>query len=708
MAKEKGFYKSYGLEVNIQEVDGKKSVVEKVLSNEADYGVGDSAIIYDKMRGKEVTALFAVFQHSPLALMTLKSSGIDSVDKLKGKKIMLSVNNLNNASIMSMLSSRKVDNFKLIPMTHKIEDLLQGKVDAYAVYVTDQPFLLKQKGIGYTLLNPMDYGFDFYGDILFTSSKELNEHPERVRRFTEASLKGWKYAFTHVNETIKVILEKYNTQYHTYNSLKHEEIQMRKFSGIDQNRFGEITQERVNYIGNILTLINPHIKKGSLEDFVYRYDPLRLTESEERFLREIKTVRMCNNPDWMPIEYYDEKGEAKGIAIDTMDLIQKKLQNKLTFVPVHTNSWKESLRYLEEGKCDILPSASVTKKRLKYANFTDPYLYYDLFIITKNDRPYIGSLEDVIDRKMARKKGSGLIAKLKTRYPNIQIIETESHAETFRKVASGEAYFTIATLPVVSYFSSKFALSNLKIVGFIDQTYALSIAVRKDLPELLSIMQKGLNSVSKEEHNGIYLKWRSIKMEQKVDYAFISKVAAGIFILVLFFYYRQTQLKKHNKRLEELTVTDSLTGIYNRVKLDQELDKRERMRGTCSLIVLDIDYFKEVNDIHGHLVGDEVLKSVAKLISNTLHRKEIFGRWGGEEFMIITPYSKEETLDLAEKIRYLLSDNYLEEIGKSVTASFGVAFFESDDTVTSLVKKADAALYRAKENGRNRVAEANE
>jgi len=264
-----------------------------------------------------------------------------------------------------------------------------------------------------------------------------------------------------------------------------------------------------------------------------------------------RVIRMCNNPNWAPIEFAKE-GDMKqmsGIAIDTLKLLEKKLN--VMFVNVPTESWAQSQKYLKEGKCEILPAAIATEKRKKYANFTTPYLIYKLAIITKSDKPFVNTLDDVMDKSIARKHGSGLISKLKAIEPHVNIIETKDYQESLQKVARGEAYCTIATLPVASYFINKFSLHDLHVAGYTNMRYRLSIAVDKNDSELLEILNAGLADITQKEQKNIYLKWVNRKLVETVDYTNILYIAAFILILLLLFMYRHTILKQANRTLQK-------------------------------------------------------------------------------------------------------------------------------------------------------------
>lgn len=161
------------------------------------------------------------------------------------------------------------------------------------------------------------------------------------------------------------------------------------------------------------------------------------------------------------------------------------------------------------------------------------------------------------------------------------------------------------------------------------------------------------------------------------------------------------------KELEQVASIDKLTGLYNRRMIDEliniEIEKHKRNPyDGLSVILIDVDYFKNVNDTFGHLIGDMVLTQTAKIIIENSRKSDIKGRFGGEEFIIICPQTTvESALRLAEKIRMAIESFKFEEVGYK-TISLGISTFKNNDTVESLIKKADTALYQAKNSGRNK------
>ncbi|MBI1905016.1 MAG: GGDEF domain-containing protein [Rhodocyclales bacterium] len=167
------------------------------------------------------------------------------------------------------------------------------------------------------------------------------------------------------------------------------------------------------------------------------------------------------------------------------------------------------------------------------------------------------------------------------------------------------------------------------------------------------------------------------------------------------------ELAFKNQQLETLSITDRLTDIFNRRKLDEVLEREclraQRTGSALSLIIIDVDHFKRVNDTYGHQRGDEVLRDIARILRQNVRALDTVGRWGGEEFMIIcTETPRAGAAALAESIRTEIENHAFPDMER-ITASLGVAECRADGRAEELVRHADQALYRAKEEGRNQV-----
>jgi len=198
----------------------------------------------------------------------------------------------------------------------------------------------------------------------------------------------------------------------------------------------------------------------------------------------------------------------------------------------------------------------------------------------------------------------------------------------------------------------------------------------------------------------------SLSLESFVMHCFWMLASFSFGFLVAYLLERSyKEVFSTHEQLTKLATTDKLTGLYNRTKLDEllqdELNRNERFHHTFGLVIMDIDHFKTINDTYGHQVGDTILIELGKLISQELRSTDKVIRWGGEEFMLIyRETDREEVLKMIEKLRQKISQ-HLFSTSVSITASFGLTHYSNDDTIDSMIKRADDALYFAKNNGRN-------
>jgi len=447
-----------------------------------------------------------------------------------------------------------------------------------------------------------------------------------------------------------------------------------------------------------------HLQAKWSKNIFPKEERLLFSLDEQMYLSSKKHITMCIDPDWMPLEMNDH-GKHIGMAADYIQAMEKFIGVPITLVS--TKTWLESIEYAKEQKCDIFSLAMPTPERRMYMNFTHPYLRIPIVIVSKIDKIFYSDLSSLVNVPIGIAKGYAYGEILKVRYPEMDLIEVENDAEGLKKVEEGKLFGYIGTLATVAYQIQKEYYGSLKIVGKFDEKWELGVATRKDEPLLLSIFEKAIDSIDSTTNQTILNRWVAVTYAEPVSYRYLYIVAALIGVIILIVLVRQYQLKRYNAQLEILSNTDKLTGIHNRLKLDDILEYEKKMfdrdQLPLSIIMFDLDHFKNVNDNYGHKRGDEVLKSVAKIVTQTKRESDTFGRWGGEEFLVICPDTTlEGARALAEKLRAAIEAYEFSEI-ISLTASFGVAQFEKYDSIVKVFDKADKALYQAKAHGRNSV-----
>jgi ABC-type nitrate/sulfonate/bicarbonate transport system substrate-binding protein len=393
VAKEKGFYEEVGLDVELRQWHHDIDMTQEVLSQRADFAVARPSVVIDASQGKEVVALYATFQNSPLVYVALEKSNIKTIKDFKNKRIMTS-NDMNlDASLIAMTKSEGIDIDTLVLQKHSfnVDDLIENNTDLMLSYAGNEPYVLMQKGHKSVVFDPKDYGFDFYNDILITSKAFLKQNPKTVEKFVQASLKGWEYAFDNIAQSAQIIYDKYNTQNKNMSALIYEGEKLREYAYIQNTELGAMHKSKFERIYDVYKILG--LSKGTVDfdEFLYtspRYK-LGLDDAQSRYLNDKKEVLVCHNNDFAPIEFVDHTKTVKGIAIDVVKLLEERLNVKFRFV--NTENWAQSQEFLEERLCDLLPSVYKTQARAQYANFTKPYLNLDLAIVTTNDKAFTSS-----------------------------------------------------------------------------------------------------------------------------------------------------------------------------------------------------------------------------------------------------------------------------------------------------------------------------
>ena len=282
-AKEQGFYRALGLEVELREYKGSSAIEDDVIDGRADYGTHDSSLIVSKNNGKPVVIVAQIFQHSPATVATLRSSDIARPSDLIGKRIMIDTRLKNAVPITAMLTQAEQDMsaFTWQEESDKFSALITGKTDAILIYNTNEPFEFDQANIDILTISPRDYGIDFYGDNLFTSESEVKNNPQRVQAMRQATIKGWQYALNHKAEIIKLIAEKYNSQNKSYRHLAFEADEISKIILAKFIPLGSIVRTRMEKISQIYyqqgTVDTPFIPSNLLlEDALSSFAPKQL------------------------------------------------------------------------------------------------------------------------------------------------------------------------------------------------------------------------------------------------------------------------------------------------------------------------------------------------------------------------------------------------------------------------------------------------
>ena len=676
MAKEKGFYKQQGLDVEIIPFEFGIDVPKLVSQNRVDFGIGRETLILDKSNGQNIVALYALFQSSPLILLSTEKSGINSVEKFKNKRIMTTIDDASEVSLKAMISSNKVkfSDLTFLMHTHNINDLIENKTDLISAYTSKAPFELQRKGIKYNTFEPKDFGFDMYSDFLFTSNSLINKDKKTVDAFKEASLKGWKFAYDNIEESVELILNKYNTQFLSKEELTFEALELQKLSFYNNNILGEIKKDKLQRIYDLYNVMGLIPNVVNIDEFIY--DELLKNENRISFFKDLESyikskniINVCTLLDAKPFSYVQDQ-EIKGFVIDYFDLISK--LSSLRFNFVKTTSTSESLKLLNNNSCDISAMVEYTNSNKELFSFTQSYFKIPFVLVTNSQSSFIDDLKLLRDKKISYTREHFTNVNLKQIYPNIQLIEVNSLKDGIEKISNKEVFGHIDLLYSSWYEIYSNSLNKLRISSKLEESLAVSMALNKDDLKLLEILNLTINSISESKKDEILSKYLTIKYKNINDYSILWKILLVVVLVLLLILYRQKILKMANNNLKKMVEEKN----KDLIQINEKLEER----------------IKE--EVLENLKKDRILAQQSKLISMGQMIENIAHQWR-------QPLSLITTISSSLKLKNQINDLQKDEIEESLNSIMNTANYLSrtiDDFRYFFEPKNNKELFNIKES----------
>ncbi len=544
---EQGYYAEEGLDVEINERVLDVNFVNQVASGQADFGVGDSGLLSQYAQGEPIVALAAIFQHNPLVFISLQDSGIISPYEMIGKRVMSDIISTNEAPVRAMLTNANIteQDYTLIPQSNDYEQLTRGEVDVISGYITDQPYYFKKQGVDINIINPQNYGIDFYGDILFTSQQELAKHPGRAARFRQASIKGWRYALENTEEIITLLHDKYHSKL-SIEHLRSEAEATKKLILHDIVPLGQIDSRRLKAVADAYSSsgFNRELSQQEVERFIYKdiANGLPLSDKERQWLSSHPSIRVGIDRDFAPYEWIDQNGQYLGLTADYMSLLEQRLG--VRFDIIKDKSWSEILLMAQQGELDMIAGAVQTPERSQYLTFSAPYKTTHAVIIDSGQGDFIGSLHRLSGKNIAVEKGYFIQEALQRDYPEINISIANNTVDALTMVADGKADAYVGDAGSANYAIKTNGLLSLRFSGQTDYNSRHSVAVTKRNPELSSIIEKAMESIPEEQSDAIFNRWLGLTIEQGIQTTTVLKYSSAVFFLLLLTGYWVYRLRR--------------------------------------------------------------------------------------------------------------------------------------------------------------------
>ncbi|MGR9054100.1 MAG: diguanylate cyclase domain-containing protein, partial [Gammaproteobacteria bacterium] len=474
-------------------------------------------------------------------------SGIISPYEMNGKRIMFDSSGSDDAPFRVLLADAGLGDgqFRYVPHSFDNQDLIQDRVDVMSAYLINEPFYFEQQNINLNIINPQNYGIDFYGDILFTSQRELDRHPGRAKRFRNASLKGWQYALKHPDEMVKLIHDKYGSK-NSLDHLRYEASQCRNLILPEAIPLGQIEIGRLRRVAEIYARLGsaPQLSDVQLKNFVAFSDVphIALTDEEKAWLQQHPILRVGIDRDFAPYEWVDENGRYTGMTADYVRLIEQRLG--VRFDIIKDKSWPEILKMAERGGLDMITDIVKTPDRERYLYFTKPYFRHPIVIITSNTSGYIGHLDNLKNKTVAVERGYFMQEMLGRDFPRVHVIPFDGVREALRNTVEGKVDAYVGYATSASYAMKQEGMLQLSFSGETGYYGDHSFAVTGRNRLLQSILDKALADITELERSNIQNYWMNLKVEQGIRYETVINYAVAIVVLFLLFLYWVYRLRK--------------------------------------------------------------------------------------------------------------------------------------------------------------------
>ncbi len=296
------------------------------------------------------------------------------------------------------------------------------------------------------------------------------------------------------------------------------------------------------------------------------------TNEEINWIKNNPKISIAGDPYWPPYSFYDEKGNYIGIIPDLVNEIFKDSGINLEYVK--TDKWSDTIDSLKNKKIDIIDAISYSVSRNVFLDFSDKYIGAEIVLIASNkEKNYVSAFDNISNKRIGSVKGYSIIEQIKNDYPKISdIVEYNSPLEGLKGLLNSQIDYMILDIPTFEFYSKKFSLSNLKIVGPAGYNYSYGFGIQKDNLQLLSIVNKLLDNLSLERKNEIYSKWIKIDYKEKIDYSLIWKIIAFaiLFLAGTLFWNRKLKHQIEEKEKIQKELEDERTYIKS---LNAELIK---------------------------------------------------------------------------------------------------------------------------------------
>ena len=436
-------------------------------------------------------------------------------------------------------------------------------------------------------------------------------------------------------------------------------------------------------------------------------------------------VTYCIDPNWAPYEAI-RNGIHVGISAQYMQLISE--ISELTFTLVPTESWQQSLEYVQQGKCQVIPMLNTSDYRKQFLDFSVPYFEAPNVLVAKAGMPMLQGYSGVGNRTVGIVQGYRQVEYISRHYPGLRLKLIPSEEEGLKQLANDEFDVMVGSLMSVNMHINNLKLKDLNIVGYAEPFDSLAFGVNKSYGHLVDKLNFAIERIPETRKVEIYKQWNNVQVRYSRNYMVMILSTIIVILIFLLFILRnrnvggykriinqkndeigalQATLLEKNKTLAFLSAHDTVTGLYNRnhmiQRAEEEISRFHRFHTTASLIVIELIPVSEDRDAIEPAAREEALKAVATNCLNTVREVDVVSRFSGEQFIILCPQTElEAAKTLADRLLECTSTHHT--IVTNFKTAMGLSELRESEEFTEWFERTMKALYQSKRQGYGNVS----
>jgi len=446
-------------------------------------------------------------------------------------------------------------------------------------------------------------------------------------------------------------------------------------------------------------------------------DQISSTSSEE--------VTYCIDPNWAPYEAI-RNGIHVGISAQYMNLIAD--ITGLKFTLVKTDSWQQSLEYVQRGECQLIPMLNTSDYRKQFLDFSIPYFEAPNVLVAKAGTPMLQGYSGVGNRTVGIVQGYRQVEYISRHYPGLRLKLIPSEEEGLKQLENDEFDVMVGSLMSVNMHINNLKLEDLNIVGYAEPFDSLAFGVNKSYGHLVEKLNYAIERIPESRKVEIYKQWNNVQIRYSRNYSVMILTTVIVLISLLWLISRnrhvggykriisqkneeisalQATLLEKNRTLGFLTAHDTITGLYNRnhmiQRAEEEISRFNRFHTTASLIILELTPFQDGDLPLDASMREDTLKVVATHCLNTVREVDVVSRFNGEQFIILCPQTELDAAKiLADRLLACLMGHYL--LSENFNVAIGMSQLKESEEFPEWMERTVKALYQSKRQGFGNVS----